>query len=201
MNDSNVSSAHFWEQCYQENNTGWDLGAPTPIFMNWCDNLELLSKICIPGAGNGYDPLYFASKGHDVTAIDFAESPISRLKKQSKDKKINLTALKNDIFNLEESLFDQFDYIVEYTCYCAIHPSMRMKYIEIMHRLLKKGGELVAILLPLNKDLSDGGPPFGIDLEETLDLFSHKFSIVESTKHPLSIEPRSENEQFVRFLK
>lgn len=201
MNDSNVSSAHFWEQCYQENNTGWDIGAPTPIFMNWCDDLELLSKICIPGAGNGYDPLYFASKGHDVTAIDFAESPISRLKKQSKDKKINLTALKNDIFNLEESLYDQFDYIVEYTCYCAIHPSMRMKYIEIMHRLLKKGGELVAILLPLNKDLSDGGPPFGIDLEETLDLFSHKFSIVESTKHPLSIEPRSENEQFVRFLK
>tara|TARA_B100001540_G_scaffold117216_1_gene105104 strand:- start:804 stop:1409 length:606 start_codon:yes stop_codon:yes gene_type:complete len=201
MNDSNVSSAHFWEQCYQENNTGWDLGAPTPIFMNWCDNLELLSKICIPGAGNGYDPLYFASKGHDVTAIDFAESPISRLKKQSKDKKINLTALKNDIFNLEESLYDQFDYIVEYTCYCAIHPSMRMKYIEIMHRLLKKGGELVAILLPLNKDLSDGGPPFGIDLEETLDLFSHKFSIVESIEHPLSIEPRSENEQFVRFLK
>ena len=201
MNDSNVSSAHFWEQCYQENNTGWDLGAPTPIFMNWCDNLELLSKICIPGAGNGYDPVYFASKGHDVTAIDFAESPISRLKKQSKDKKINLTALKNDIFNLEESLYDQFDYIVEYTCYCAIHPSMRMKYIEIMHRLLKKGGELVAILLPLNKDLSDGGPPFGIDLEETLDLFSHKFSIVESIEHPLSIEPRSENEQFVRFLK
>ena len=201
MNDSNVSSAHFWEQCYQENNTGWDLGTPTPIFMNWCDNLELLSKICIPGAGNGYDPLYFASKGHDVTAIDFAESPISRLKKQSKDKKINLTALKNDIFNLEESLFDQFDYIVEYICYCVIHPSMRMKYIEIMHRLLKKGGELVAILLPLNKDLSDGGPPFGIDLEETLDLFSHKFSIVESIKHPLSIEPRSENEQFVRFLK
>jgi SAM-dependent methyltransferase len=201
MKEANVSSAHFWEQCYQENNTGWDLGAPTPIFMNWCDNLELLSKICIPGAGNGYDPLYFASKGHDVTAIDFAESPISRLKKQSKDKKINLTALKNDIFNLEESLFDQFDYIVEYTCYCAIHPSMRMKYIEIMHRLLKKGGELVAILLPVNKDLSDGGPPFGIDLEETLELFSHKFSIVESIKHPLSIEPRSDNEQFVRFLK
>ena len=78
---------------------------------------------------------------------------------------------------------------------------MRRKYIEIMHRLLKKGGELVAILLPINKDLSDGGPPFGIDLEETLDLFSHKFSIVESNKHPLSIEPRSENEQFVRFLK
>ena len=201
MNESNVSSAHFWEQCYQESNVGWDLGAPTPIFMNWCDNLELSSKICIPGAGNGYDPLYFASKGHDVTAIDFAESPISRLKEQSKDKKINLTALKSDIFNLEESLYEQFDYIVEYTCYCAIHPSMRMKYIEIMHRLLKKGGELVAILLPLNKDLSDGGPPFGIDLEETLDLFSHKFSIVESIEHPLSIEPRSENEQFVRFLK
>ena len=85
MSDFNVSSSEFWEQCYQEDNIGWDLGAPTPIFMDWCDSLQTSKRICIPGSGNGYDPLYFGSKGHDVTAIHFAHSPISRLIRESKN--------------------------------------------------------------------------------------------------------------------
>ena len=201
MSDFNVSSSDFWEECYQENNIGWDLGAPTPIFMDWCDGLQTSKNICIPGSGNGYDPLYFASKGHDVTAIDFAQSPISRLIRESKNRGLDITALKKDIFNLEESLYNKFDYVVEYTCYCAISPSMRIKYIEVVHNLLKKGGELVAIFLPINKDLSEGGPPFGIDLEDTLELFDQKFSLIESIQHPLSIKPRFGNEQFVRLSK
>ncbi len=201
MSDFNVSSSDFWERCYQEDNIGWDLGAPTPVFIDWCESLQPSRKICIPGSGNGYDPLYFASKGHDVTAIDFAHSPISRLIRESKNRDIDITALRKNIFDLEKSLYNKFDYVVEYTCYCAISPSMRIKYIEVVHNLLKKGGELVAIFLPINKDLSEGGPPFGIDLEETLELFDQKFSLIESVQHPLSIKPRFGKEQFVRFLK
>jgi len=201
MSSLDVSSPNFWNKCYKEDDIGWDLGKPTPVFVDWCDNLDSLKKICIPGSGNGYDPLYFASKGHDVTAIDFAEAPIARLKKESKNQKININTIKKDIFDLGEIFYDKFDYIVEYTCYCAIDPKMRVKYIEVMHNLLKDGGEMVAILLPLNKDSSEGGPPFGVNLDEALDMFNQKFSLIESIRHPLSIKPRFDNEQFVRFLK
>ena len=203
MNDDiNISSPKFWDTCYNNNNTGWDLGAPTPIFVDWCNNLKQSGKkICLPGSGNGYDALYFASKGHNVTAIDFADSPIKRLKQESKNNGLNVEAIREDIFNLKEKFYNKFDYIIEYTCYCAIDPKMRSEYVDIMHELLKRGGEFIGILFPLNKAISEGGPPFSVNLNETIDLFSRKFKLIESAPHSLSIQPRVGNEQFVRFMK
>ena len=79
----NVSSSIFWDQYYIENDIGWDLGRVTPAFKDWCDNLIKPSKIFVPGCGNGYDPLYFASQGHDVLAVDISEYPINQIKKEA----------------------------------------------------------------------------------------------------------------------
>ena len=68
---NNVSSSKFWDDCYINKNTGWDLGSVTPVFKDWCDKLKNQSSIFVPGAGNGYDPLYFASRGHSVPAVDY----------------------------------------------------------------------------------------------------------------------------------
>ena len=135
------------------------------------------------------------------SAIDFAKEPIDRLKKKYKNSKINLDPIQKDIFDLNKKYNNKFDYIIEYTCYCAIPPEMRKKYIDVMYGLLKTKGELVGIFFPINKDLSEGGPPFGVNLEETIDNFSNKFKFIESIEHPLSIDPRKGNEQFVRFIK
>ena len=200
-NNIDVSSNKFWDECYDNNDTGWDLSGPTPIFIDWCNSLDTQKKICIPGVGNGYDALYFANQGHQVTAIDFAARPIKRLKKESKNNNLKITTIQKDIFDLDNNLNDKFDYIIEYLCYCAIDPKMRNQYIDVMYNLLKKGGEFVGIFAPLNKDLSEGGPPFGVNLDEIINEFSKNFKLIESTVHHLSIEPRKGNEQFVRFIK
>ncbi len=44
-NRDNVSSSIFWDKCYTENTTGWDLGQVTPVFKDWCDKLVKKSKI------------------------------------------------------------------------------------------------------------------------------------------------------------
>ena len=62
--NNNVSSSKFWDDCYINDNTGWDIGSVTPVFKDWCNNLQKKYSIFVPGAGNGYDPLYFESKGH-----------------------------------------------------------------------------------------------------------------------------------------
>ena len=200
-NNLDISSSQFWDDCYHSGDIGWDLGSPTPIFIDWCNNLKSKKKICIPGCGNGYDALYFASKGHQVTAIDFAKEPIGKLKKESKKNNLNIDVIQKDIFDLSLNLNNKFDYVVEYTFYCAIDPKMRYQYIDVMYQLLKPGGELTGIFLPLDKDLRDGGPPFGVKINETIDMFSEKFKLIESVKHPLSIAPRSDREQFIRFIK
>ena len=197
----NISSPDFWNTCYENNETGWDLGSPTPIFVDWCNKLSSSKKICVPGAGNGYDSLYFASKGHQVTAIDFADIPIRKLNEKTKNKDINIEIICQNFFDLGTNFFNKFDYVVEYTFYCAIDPSLRYEYIEIVHKILKPRGEFIAILLPLNKDPVEGGPPFNVNLDQTINLLLKKFTLLESINHPLSIEPRKDNEQFVRFIK
>ena len=39
-----VSSSNFWNDCYDKNDTGWDLGGTTPIFVDWCNNLNTKRK-------------------------------------------------------------------------------------------------------------------------------------------------------------
>ena len=98
---------------------------------------------------------------------------------------MNLNAIKEDFFNLGDRFHNKFDYIIEYTFYCAIDPRMRSKYINIIYDLPKEGGEFVGIFLPLDKDLCEGGPPFGVNLAQTIKLFSSRFKLIESDSHPL----------------
>jgi len=196
-----VSSAHFWNQCYTDNNTGWDLGGVTPVFKDWANNLKKKSKIIVPGAGNGYDPLYFASLGHDVLAVDFSNLAINRIQNEADKNNIKIKTLNCDFFKLDNSFKKKFDYIVEYTFFCAIEPNKRVEYINIAHKLLKDSGLLVGLFLPLNKDLADGGPPFAVSVDEIKGSFSKKFKLMNCFNHPLSIKPRKNNEQYFEYKK
>jgi len=199
MND--VSNDKFWNQCYIDNNTGWDIGSVTPVFKQWADSLQKKSKILVPGAGNGYDPLYFSSLGHDVTAIDFSEAAVSKMKLKAKEENLSLKVIRCDFFDMLDKFKKDFEYIVEYTFYCAIDPINRNKYIDIVHHLLNDNGKLIALFLPLNKDISDGGPPFAVKESEIENKFSKKFDLIDSYMHPLSINQRKENEKFYIFKK
>ena len=196
-----VSNSQFWNQCYVENNIGWDLGGVTPVFKDWADQLKAKSKILVPGCGNGYDPLYFASLGHEVLAVDFSENAINRIKRQSQEMKINIQTLTCDFFNLTNLINIEFDYIVEYTFFCAIDPTRRKEYSNVAHSLLKESGLLVALFLPLNKDISEGGPPFSVSKSDIEDIFSKRFKLIKSLQHPLSIDVRKESEEYFEYKK
>ena len=199
--DKNVSKANFWNNCYASNNTGWDLGGVTPVFKHWCDNLDKKYKICVPGSGNGYDALYFAQKGHDVLAIDFASKPIQKIELEAKRLDIKINTLMSDFFSLDKTLNNQFDFIVEYTFFCAISPNRRNEYINTVSRLLSNSGMLVGLFFPINKDESEGGPPFAVKLDKIVSNFSKKFNLITNLKHSLSIPVRSDNEQYLEFIK
>ena len=197
--EHDVSSSKFWDDCYINDNIGWDLGMVTPVFKDWCDNLQEKKTIFVPGAGNGYDPLYFASKGHDVTAVDFSKEAIKNMNTESQKRSININIINQDLFKLDSSLFNHFDYVIEYTCFCAIDRMRRLDYIRAMSNILKENGELIGLFLPILKDRKDGGPPYSIKVDKIIDQFSNYFDVLESKKHVLSIKPRVDNEQYIHF--
>ena len=106
-----------------------------------------------------------------------------------------------DIFDLSQHFHQDFDVVLEYTCFCAIDPTRRKDYIEMVSHILKPEGELVGLLFPIDKDPKDDGPPFGVDLNATILLFSRYMNLIKKEIPKLSIERRKGREIFIIFRK
>ena len=73
---------------------------------------------------------------------------------------------------LYHSYKNYFDYVIEQTCFCAIHPSKRLEYERLVHTLLNTNGKLIGLWFPLDKDIKDGGPPYGTTIDEVKTIFA-----------------------------
>ena len=197
----NSSMPEYWENFYQSGDMGWDLGKPTPIFDDWIQCQTDSLSICILGAGNGWDAINFAEKGHNVTAVDFAESAINNMQTSAQKKGIQINLIHSDIFDLGKLFSHTFDIVLEYTCFCAINPTRRFDYVKMINKILKPNGKLVGILFPIDGDSNDDSPPFAVDLDLTISLFS-KYFILDTKEIPtLSIKGRNHREVFIIFKK
>ena len=76
-----------------------------------------------------------------------------------------------------------------------------MEYVKITNKILKPNGKIVALLFPIDKDLNNDGPPYGVDLDSTITLFSKYFTLITKEISELSIERRKGREIFVIFKK
>ena len=197
---NNEDSPQFWENIYKNDDAGWDLGGPTPVFETIASKLRP-KKLCIIGCGRGYDAVMFAKNNFEVTAVDFAPSAIKSLRDLEQENRVTISILEKDIFSLASRYKNNFDYVIEQTCFCAIHPKKRKEYEKLVHRILKKNGKLIGLWFPLDKDLKDGGPPYGTTVNEVKSLFDHGW-VLESEEFPReSINPRKNREKLIIFKK
>ena len=197
-NDINKSS--FWENKYEKGEIGWDLGSETPVFSAISETLKP-GNVCILGCGNGYDAISFSKKGFNVTAVDFAETPIKNINKIANNLSLTINTIQEDIFDLTPKYNNSFDYILEQTCFCAIDPKNRAQYRNLAYDLLKVGGKLIGLWMPLDKDIKEGGPPFGVEEDEVKNLFSKQWKIKEDCFPVESIEARKGKEKLIVFEK
>ena len=194
-----VSSSQYWNQLYKSGETRWDLGKPTPIFDSWFNKIYKSQRICILGAGNGWDVLNLAKKGHTVTAVDFADVAVKNLKNSSKRLGIPIKVHSLDIFDLILYYNNYFDIVLEYTCFCAIDPNRRQNYIKLVSDILKTNGRYIGLLFPINNPSDANGPPFNVDFFETVKLFSNYMKLIFHEDPLLSIPERIGREVFVIF--
>ena len=194
------NTVQFWNEKYLSENTGWDLDGPTPVFEK-ISKIISKGKVCILGCGRGYDAVMFAENDFKVTAVDFAPEAVKSLKNLVNKKKENLAVLQEDIFNLEEKFFGYFDYVIEQTCFCAIHPTRRLDYVQLVTNILKKNGRLIGLWLPLDKKISEGGPPYGTSVNEVKSYFKDLWEVEREEFPELSVESRINREKLIIFKK
>ena len=190
----------FWEDIYLDNDAGWDLGGVTPVFESIAQEMNK-GKLCIVGCGCGYDVIMFAKQGFDVTAVDFAPFPVQAIRRMALESSLNINILQADIFSLSPKYDKKFDYVIEQTCFCAIHPSRRKEYETLVKAILKPGGKLIGLWFPLDKHIDEGGPPYGTTIGEVKSVFNIGWEIEKEEFPDLSIEPRKFREKLIIFRK
>ena len=165
-----------WEQRYRAGNTPWDKGSPSPGLADYLSTNPLKGEILVPGCGVGHDVREIARYGGRVLGLDIAPSAIAAA--QTFPVVGNESYRQADLLALPNAYAGRFDWAVEHTCFCALEPTLRSRYVQAIATALKPGGHLLAVFF-LNPNHSGDGPPYGIELAQLDALFAADFQLLK----------------------
>ena len=195
-----TNSPDFWQDSYRNGRTAWDLGYPTPVFARLAASGQYPpGQMIVLGAGRGHDARLFARHGFEVLAVDFATEAVAAMHLLN-DPAQPVQVLQADMFELPAAMNGRFDYLLEYTCFCAIDPDRRGAFAALAARLLKPGGLYISLAFPIGR--RPGSPPFVIQPDAVIELFAeHGFTLHHREFSPDSIPSRQNIEELLIFKK
>jgi len=85
--------------------------------------------------------LFFASRGHKVTGIDFLEEPIARARRKATERGLSATFLVMDALALKD-LPELFDSVIDSGLFHVFSDEDRRRYVEGLATVLKPDGRL-----------------------------------------------------------
>ena len=188
-----------WQDHYESNDLGWDLGQVAPPFVKlWEEEKLPVGKALVPGCGRGHEVIFLAENGFEVTAIDFSKGAVTYLERALEERNLSGRVLHQDFFGLDNSHDGVYDLVLEQTFFCAIAPRQRQDYVRNVTRILKPGGMLVGLFYNTDKE---GGPPYNTTREDIKVNFAKNFKIQELHKTTLSAEQRKDKEWLSILIK
>lgn len=165
----------FWEERFQQGNTPWDRGAPSPQLHAWLAQRTLKPcRILVPGCGSGYEVAALAAAGFEVTALDYAALAVERTRQHLAAEGLLATVVEADALSWQAP--KPFDAVYEQTCLCALYPDAWREYAHQLHQWLAPNGYLHALFVQIQRaGAPDGailGPPYHCDINGMRALFS-----------------------------
>lgn len=192
---------NFWAEHYQsDDDPPWQIPEACPPAMALIDAEEELSpeagrSVIVVGCGRGLESAALHERGFQVTAIDLCPAAIDQARARY-PAAINYQVA--DVLDPPEALIGGFDLLLEQTCFCAIDPIDRDRYVVGAHRLLRPGGSLVGVFYEVE---NDGGPPFRTELEEVRSRFAPRFAIRRLARAENSTARREGRELLAWFVR
>lgn len=169
----------------------WDIGRPQKALLDVADRIT--GSILDSGCGTGENALFFASRGQNVTGIDFLAGPIKLAKQKAAERGLTVTFLVMDALALKE-LPEGFDNVIDSGLFHVFSDDDRRRYVAGMVSILRPGGRLFLLCF------SDAEPgqqgPRRVSRKEIEDAFAEGW-LVESIE-PSRFEVRPDLKE-IRF--
>ena len=125
----------------------------------------------VMGAGHGHDARLFARSGFEVTAVDFSAEAAESMRRLE-DPRFPVDIVQADFFSLPAAWNGHYDFILDYTSFCAIVPQRRPEYADMVTRLLMDGGRYIILAFPIGK--RPGGPPYVVQPKAIIELYTER---------------------------
>lgn len=185
-----------WNQDYAQGHTPWDKGAPSPALLEVIDrgDFDMASEILVPGCGYGHDVAALAEAGFPVTGLDISELALAKVRASNDIEGANYVL--GDFFDPGSEDRERYDAIWEHTCFCAITPEQRARYVDAAHRWLKPGGVLVGVFFAFAHEPDVEGPPYKTNIETIEGHFRERFTL-EWARRPENCYPGREGEEWL----
>jgi len=165
----------------------WDIGKPQKALVDVAD--QITGSILDAGCGTGENALFFASRGHKVTGIDFLAEPINRAKQKAAQRGVAATFLVMDALHVKD-LPEVFDSAIDSGLFHVFSDEDRRRYVKGLASVLKPGGKLFLLCFS-DAEPGDHGPR-RITRREIQDAFAEGWEI-ESIE-PSRFEARSDSD-------
>ena len=139
---------------YATNAPPWDIGKAQAKFAAEAGRLS--GSILDAGCGTGENALFFASREHAVTGMDFLEAPIALARQKATERGINATFRVGDALKLEESS-EQFDNAIDSGLFHVFSDEDRPRYVRGLAKVVRPGGRVMLMCFS-DKTPGEQGP-------------------------------------------
>lgn len=173
-----VPDRSTFESIYAEQ-PPWDIDRPQKVFIDVAD--QITGSVLDAGCGTGENALFFASRGHRVTGIDFLDWPIYNAKRKAAERGYQATFLVMDALHLKD-LPEVFDTVIDSGLFHVFSDDDRRRYVEGLATVLKPGGKL--FLLCFSDDEPGEQGPRRVSRREIEEAFADDWKIesIEPTR-------------------
>lgn len=162
----------------------WDIGRPQKAFLDVAG--QITGSILDAGCGTGDNALHFASRGHNVTGIDFLEEPIQRAKRKAAERGLTVIFLVKDALTLAD-WSERFDSVIDCGLFHVFSDEDRRKYVAGLSTILKPGGRL--FLLCFSDDEPGTQGPRRISQKELQVAFAKGWAIESIQPSRFEVNP------------
>lgn len=164
----------------------WDIGKPQSVLQAAGD--KVAGSILDAGCGTGENALFFASKGHAATGIDFLEGPITEAKAKAVERGLSVKFLVKDALKLEEWT-ERFDNVIDSGLFHVFSDADRAHYIQGLETVLRPGGRL--LLLCFSDQVPGEVGPRRVKRKELREAFARGWEIESIELARFEIRPET----------
>jgi len=171
-----------WRETWRAGVTPWDAGTSPPALRSLVDRGAVPSgRVLVPGCGTGYDLATLARTDREVVGIDLSEDARKAFLAAHPDLPGSVAYEVADFFSYAPA--GGFDFVWDYTFFCALDPGQRTSWSQAMKRLVNPGGVLATLLLPFEDPISETqGPPWPVNTSMVRSYVEDGFEELETAE-------------------